>query len=346
MVDDWPLATPSQVGMDGGLLEELAPQFEAWREANLHGVVMIRRGKLVFDRYFEGEDERYGRPLGRVAHGPERLHDLRSISKSVLSLLFGVGFDRGWFGDMDRPILDFFPEHQDLRPWPVAGVTLRHALTMSAGMQWNEYLPYSNPENSERRMIEAPDRARFVLEQPIARPPGITYNYNGGLTELLAIILTRRAGRPLQDFAREALFDPLGISEVEWITYADGAPSAVSGLRLRPRDVARIGWMVLKGGIWRDQKLISQRWIDESTAPHMNGEGLFFYGYQWWLGRSLVKRQEIRWVSAVGWGGQRMFIVPSLDLVVVVTAGLYGSPMMQSIPGEVVLRRYALASCV
>lgn len=346
MVDDWPLAAPSQVGMDGGLLEELGPQFEAWRDANLHGVVMIRRGKLVFERYFEGEDERYGRPLGRVAHGPERLHDLRSISKSVLSLLFGVAVDRGWFGDLDRPILDFFPEYQDLRPWPVAGVTLRHALTMSAGLQWNEYLPYSNPENSERRMIEAPDRARFVLEQPIARPPGITYNYNGGLTELLATVLTRRAGRPLQDFAREVLFGPLGISDVEWITYADGAPSAVSGLRLRPRDLARIGWMALKGGIWRDQRLISQRWIEELTAPHMNGEGLFFYGYQWWLGRSLVKRQEIRWISAVGWGGQRMFLVPSLDLVVVVTAGLYGVTMMQSIPGEVVLRRYALAACV
>jgi CubicO group peptidase (beta-lactamase class C family) len=97
---------------------------------------------------------------------------------------------------------------------------------------------------------------------------------------------------------------------------------------------------------WRDQRLLSQHWIDESTAAHMNGEGLFFYGYQWWLGRSLVKRQEIRWVAAVGWGGQRMFIVPSLDLVVVVTAGLYGNPMMQSIPGEVVLRRYALAACV
>ena len=96
--------------------------------------------------------------------------------------------------------------------------------------------------------------------------------------------------------------------------------------------------------VWNKSQIVSGAWIGESTSPHLNGESLFFYGYQWWLGRSLVNRREIKWISAVGWGGQRMYIVPSLDLVVVVMAGLYENPILMPMVGEVILRRYALSA--
>lgn len=113
---------------------------------------------------------------------------------------------------------------------------------------------------------------------------------------------------------------------------------------MRPRDLAKFGQLVLNGGEWNNRSIVSKAWIDESTGPHVNGEGLFFYGYQWWLGRSFVNRREIKWISAVGWGGQRMYIVPSLDLVVVVMAGLYENPILTPMVGEVILRRYALSA--
>ncbi|HJU17836.1 MAG TPA: serine hydrolase [Stellaceae bacterium] len=162
------------------------------------------------------------------------------------------------------------------------------------------------------------------------------------MTALLAGIVQRTSGRPIDSLARDELFGPLGIADVEWVRYADGTPNAVSGLRMRPRDLAKIGQIVLNGGVWNEKRIVSARWIEQSLAPQINGEGLFFYGFQWWLGRSLVERREIKWISAVGWGGQRLYIVPSLHLVVVVMAGLYDNPPLQSVVGEVVLRRYAL----
>jgi CubicO group peptidase (beta-lactamase class C family) len=273
-------------------------------------------------------------------------HDLRSISKSITSLLVGIALDRGWIKDLDEPVFSYFPEHADLRTPEKDCINLWHLLTMSAGLAWNEYLPYSDPANSERRMIDAPDQCRYVLQQPIARPPGAAYVYNGGLTALLAAILGRTSGRPVDELAKEMLFDPLGIQDIEWIRYADGTPNSVSGLRMRPRDLAKIGQAVLARGTWNGSRIVSEAWVDEATSPHVNGESLFFYGFHWWLGRSLVRRREIKWVSGVGYGGQRLFIVPELELVVVVMAGLYDNPVLQSIPGEVILRRYALSAAL
>jgi CubicO group peptidase (beta-lactamase class C family) len=194
-------------------------------------------------------------------------------------------------------------------------------------------------------MSDAPDRVRFVLEQPLVRPPGAAWIYNGGTTALIAETITRRAGRPLDDLAKELLFDPLGIGGADWVRYGDGTPVAASGLRLRPRDLARIGETVLRRGRWQGRQVVPADWVAAATAPRINGQGLFFYGLQWWLGRSLVRGEEVTWAAGVGWGGQRLFVVPARDLVVVVHAGLYDNPMMQPIPAEVVLRRYALAAC-
>jgi CubicO group peptidase (beta-lactamase class C family) len=169
--DDWDVARPEDAGMRSDTLAGLAPQFEAWTEANLHAALMVRGGRLVFERYFAGEDKAWATPLGRVSHHAGLPHDVRSITKSITSLLFGIAADRGLIGDLDAPALSFFPEYADLRTPAKDGVALRHLLTMSAGFAWNEYLPYSNPANSERRMIDAPDPYRYVFEQPLVRPP-------------------------------------------------------------------------------------------------------------------------------------------------------------------------------
>ncbi|MBA4096965.1 MAG: hypothetical protein C0484_09395 [Rhodospirillum sp.] len=234
LADGWTVASPESMGLDGELIRGIGPHFESWTDTNAHAVLIARHGKLVYERYFTGEDWAWGKALGRVAYDATKRHDLRSISKSITSLLVGIAVDRGWIADLDAPVFTFFPEHADLRTAEKDTITLRHLLTMSAGFAWSEDLPYQNPQNSERLMTDAPDRCRYVLEQPLVRPPGRVYIYNGGTTALLAAILHKAAGQPLDVLAQRELFDPLGIGDVEWIRYIDGTPVAASGLRPPP----------------------------------------------------------------------------------------------------------------
>jgi CubicO group peptidase (beta-lactamase class C family) len=344
--DGWNVSSPEAQGLDARLLRGLATGFEAWPEANVHAILMARNGSLVYERYFTGEDWAWATPLGRVTYDATMKHDIRSITKSVVSLVVGVGMARGWLRDLEAPVFSFFPEYADLCTAEKAALTVRHLLTMATGLAWDEEIPYSNPENSERQMIEAADPLRYVLAQPLVRPPGHVYNYNGGATALLAAIVAKVSGDPIEVLTPRELFQPLGIADFDWVRYANGMANAASGLRLRPRDLAKIGQLVLGRGAWHSRQVVPAPWVAESLTPQINGTGLYFYGFQWWLGRSLVERREIMWAAGVGWGGQRLFVVPSLDLIVVVLAGLYDNPALQPIVGEVVLRRYALASAM
>jgi len=174
-----------------------------------------------------------------------------------------------------------------------------------------------------------------VLQQPVVAPPGQTYNYSGGSTQLLAAIVRRASGQTLDEFARVALFERLGITDVEWNRYANGDPAAAFGLRMRPRDAAKLGQLVLARGVWQGRQIISASWLDESTSPHLKGRPPFLYGYQWWLGRSSIERREVRWAAGFGYGGQRLIVVPDLDLAVVVMAGLYRSPQQIGVPRRI-----------
>lgn len=344
--DGWLVSTPAAEDMSTESLEGLADHFKRWSQANVHAVLMARNGKLVFEHYFTGKDEAWGKPLGKVTYDADKHHDLRSITKSVVALAFGIARERGGLDDLDQPVFDFFPEHADLATGEKKDITLRHLLEMSTGLEWNEDVPYSDPANSEICMTHAQDRCRYDLEQPLVRSPGRAWIYNGGTTALIAEIIFRTTGLQVDALAREALFVPLGITESDWLTYDNGVPIAASGLRLKPRDLLKLGQLVLDRGKAGDRQIVPSDWIDAMTTPQINGMMQFFYGYQWWLGRSLINRQEVTWSAGVGWGGQRLFVVPSQNLVVVVHAGLYDKPDMQMMPGEVVLRRYALTAAM
>ena len=142
---------------------------------------------------------------------------------------------------------------------------------------------------------------------------------------MLADILTRVTGTPLRDFARTALFEPLGITDWEWVADLHGRPMAFTGLRLRPRDMAKLGRLVLNHGQWRGRQLVPADWIAASLQPRIStGFGGLQYGYLWWTGTVAWKGQQLPWSAAFGNGGQRIFILPALDLTVVITSGAYG----------------------
>ncbi|MER7207676.1 serine hydrolase domain-containing protein [Streptosporangium sp. NPDC000239] len=283
------------------------------RAPDLHGVVVTRGRDLIFEYYGEGPDVAWNAPLGTVTFGPDTLHDLRSVTKSVVGLLYGMALEGGHVPDPAEPLYACFPEYPDLAGR--TGLTVGHALTMTLGLEWDESVPYTSPANSEIAMETAPDRYRYVLERPSVEEPGTTWRYCGGASTLLGGLIARGTGVPLEEFARTALFEPLGITAFEWARGGDGVAAAASGLRLTPRDLAGIGRHVLES---------DSPWISRMLTPYVAiGEGLD-YGYQWFLGPG--------WVAGVGNGGQRLYVRPDLGLVVVVTSGRYNLPDAQETP--------------
>jgi CubicO group peptidase (beta-lactamase class C family) len=326
--DGWSLGTPESAGMDGARLCGIPARLKLIG-ADIHSVVVARHGKLVFEQYFAGIDVQWDQPEAHREFAATSLHDMRSASKSVVSLLVGIAIDRKLIASADEPVVKFFPQYAAAPGWDA--VTLRHLLTMSSGIQWDEALPWSDPKNDEPHLLFEPEPLRYVLSKSAVAPPDTLWTYNGGGTDLLGNLLERVSGKTLKAFAGEVLFGPLGISEFEWRDWPrNGKISAAGGLRLRPRDAAKIGQLILNRGAWQGKQIVPAEWIDTSTTPRFQAVGYFgstlFYGYQWWLGRSLSNGREFKWVGAFGWGGQRIFIVPELDLVMMTTAAQYGKP--------------------
>jgi CubicO group peptidase (beta-lactamase class C family) len=331
-LDDWETASPEDVGIDAAILckitQELAVQGGATARPdrrNVHAVLVVRHGKLVFETYAAGEDENWDGPIGLVPHDVVTKHNVFSISKSVVSLLFGIALERKLIAGTDIPILPFFPEYADLKTSKWDKILLRHLLTMTPGSDWNEETAWMDPYNTVRAMYEAADPYRYILGREVVHEPDARWQYNSGATELLGAVLKKATGKPLDEFAKEALFDPLHIQDFEWSTMLNGEPAAAGALRLRPRDTAKIGQLVLNGGTWQGQRIVPEDWLKQSTEPRFDTSwGGLQYGYQWWLGTSpFGAGRTVDWIAAIGIGGQRIFIVPTLDLVVVTNAGLY-----------------------
>lgn len=334
--DGWILATQAEVGLDAAKLCELDSFIAQWPEANIHAVIVVRNGKLAMERYFTGEDERWGDKLGRVTYGPEVKHDLRSISKSVTSLLVGIALAEGKFPALGSSVFDAFPDYADLRTPDKARITFRDLLTMSAGLAWDENVPWNDPRNTEAGMIWAPDPFRYILSRPVAYPAGTVYAYSGGGTSLLGETLVRSTGRSLRDYGREKLFLPIDAPDFEWLDAgASGKLGAFGSLRLRPRDAAKLGRLLLTDGQWNGKQVLPAGWVAESIKPRINGEGLYFYGYQWWLGRSFRNGSQLDWAAGVGLGGQRLYVVPALDLIVMINAGHYRDSLQGVIPAGI-----------
>lgn len=321
---EWPVQSPEASGLDPAVLCALDGELDRAPISDIHGVVVVRAGKLLYETYRPGEDRILGVRLGVIPHDADTLHDIRSVTKSVVSLLVGIAVDRGLIAGVDDPMFAYLPDYAAQRTDDNQRILLRHLLTMTSGLRWDEDLPYADPKNSLARMNAAPDPYRYVLEQRLVHDPGSWWAYSSGNTMLLGAVLRQATGKELPEFAREALLAPLGITRVEWIDVEPARqPAAWGGLRLRPRDMAKIGQLILNRGTWNGRRIVSEAWIKEATEPRVNGWPPYRYGYQWVVGASTVNGHEISWVAGWGYGGQRLYIVPSLDLAVAITAGLW-----------------------
>ena len=335
--DGWTTSAPEQTGIDRHRLDQLTESIRAHPEYNVHAVLIERDGRLVYEEYFSGTDERWGQRLGHVTFTRDTLHDLRSVTKSVVSALVGVALSSGAIPSLDAPLLDYFPEYKDLQVPERRRITIRHALSMSAGLEWNEDIPYTDPRNDEIAMDRSPDPLRYALGRPIVAPPGTEWRYNGGTTQILGAILQRATKQPLAEYARTMLFSPLGITEFEWLGRG-GVPSPASGLRLRPRDLAKFGSLYLHDGQWNGRQVIPRDWVHESTRrqltfPRNRERG---YAYQWWHACYTTPSGPVEVPTAVGNGEQRIYILRSRQAVVTVLSGRYND-FTQSPPERLLL---------
>jgi CubicO group peptidase (beta-lactamase class C family) len=308
----WPVATPADVGLAEQPLLDLKRDIALGEYGDVHSTLIVRNGRLVYEEYF-GDATR------------EDLHRVYSVTKSVAATLIGIAWDRGLIEDLDEPLVGFFPEYETLAN-PGQGkdaITLRHALQMRTGIEWDEWsTDYIDPTNPTVALFASDDWMKFMLDRPMAAPPGSEFVYNSGVSMLLSGVLEHATGSRVSEFADDALFGPLGVTETLWATGPNEIYNTGWGLRLRSRDMARIGQLYLQRGVWDGERVISEAWIDASTEPgttFSRGDG---YGYQWWLGGAPHESEAPYGVpSARGWGGQFIVVVPSLNAVVVTTQG-------------------------
>jgi CubicO group peptidase (beta-lactamase class C family) len=358
---EWQKVAPQDVGVAPEIGARLDRLMEAKRAWGLHGVLVARGRRILLERYFDGEDNNWGQALGIVHFTPETPHNLYSVTKSIVALIYGIALAEGKVPAPSTPLYSLFPEYADL----VAAderrqqQTIAHALSMSLGVQWNEVgLAYDSPSNDEIGMEMAKDRYRFVLERPVVGASGKRWHYSGGATALLGRLIAKGTGRSLPEYARVALFDPIGIGHTEWLTSkdtwvarqsggGDGEPIAASGLRMTPRDLARIGQLVLDNGAAAGRQVVPAAWLVECFMPRVSVNELQRYGYQWYLGDMEFlaggRARLEHWVGCAGNGGQRLYVWPDLDLIIVITAGNY-SEGEQWIPPIRVVREVVLPS--
>ena len=349
----WLPITPTEAGFAPDLESRLDKAIEDKRVRNLHGLIVLSHDRLLLERYFEGEDRVRGiGEIGRVTFTPDTMHDLRSCSKSIVGLLYGIALQQGKVLPPETPLFDAFPEYADLANSDGRNrLTIQHVLTMTMGTDWDESsLPYSDPNNCETAMDSAPDRYRYILERSVIDTPGAHWTYCGGATALLARLIAQGAGQTLHQFARANLFDPLGMGPTDWATGHDGEPFAASGARMSVRDLARIGQMMLHGGKAGDRAVVPADWVTRCITPVVSADEIRRYGCQWFIldvafGKPkgwAVGRLERMWM-AMGEGGQRLFIIPALQLIIAITAGNYGKED-QWIPPTRILREVVLGS--
>jgi hypothetical protein len=335
----WIKDRPEAVGLDGKVLAAFDADLASGKYSLVDSFAVYRCGKMVFEQtyphdyehIYEKEASERG-PLNAhligwynyfdpawhpYYHGTE-LHSMQSVSKTVSSVIIGIAMTRGDFkAGLDTPLLRYFDvakvKNVDDRK---RRITLRHVLTMTTGLDWNEEVAYDDPKNDSSLMEAADDWVQYVIDRPMAQEPGKVFNYSSGVSELLAHIFERETGKDIEHYGAKYLFAPLGI-EYFWKRTPLGVVDTEGGLFLKNSDLAKIGDLYLNGGMWDGKQIVSKEWVRQSVAPSIDAEEGFKYGFKWWL-LPRTDRTTYVWMAR-GFGGQRLMVFSEEAMIAVFT---------------------------
>lgn len=307
--DGWSIRDWRQSELDTTLLYRFFNELHTTPH-QLHSILIVQKGQLVLEEYFEG-------------YSPQKKHDLRSVTKSITGILMGIALDKGYVKSIDDPVQAYFKDDPRFTQHPT--LTIRHLLTMSTGLDCNDWDPTS--KGQEDRVYKKRHWLQYFWQLPAIHPPGEVAHYCT-MGQVVAMELIQQASAmPIERFAQRYLLEPLGIHDVAWKHTSkrkNVLPSA-KRLYLSSRNLAKIGQLLLQKGRWKDQPLISPTWLEAMTATQVTITGLN-YGFLWWQIPLSTNQQTHVLQAATGNGGQYLLVVPKLDLVVVFTGGAYNSP--------------------
>lgn len=294
-------------GIDKRQIQDMVAKVVDGAYKDVHSVLIFRNNKLVVEEYFYEYDR-------------NSLHQLRSATKSFVSALIGIALGKGLIKSIDEPVISFFPEYQIITDKDLKEkVTIRHLLTNRSGFDCD--ISDDSSAGSEQRMGMSDDWVRFTLELPMIDTPGTKGRYCSGNVIILGRILEKVSNKKLDEFARENLFEPLGIKQFKWNFKPDRSSSdTFCQLYLRPRDMGKFGLLYLNNGQWNNKQIIPPGWVRESTTEQsmINATS---YGYLWWLQWLNSGGQRYDGVAAKGNGGQRIYLFPAYQLLAVITGG-------------------------
>ncbi len=298
--DAWPTSSPEDQGVDSAKLADLLEYIKN-NGVSVNSITIVRNNHLIMDAYFH--------PFAF-----DTKHIIHSCTKSVMSLLVGIAIDKGYIKDVRRPVLDFFPgktvENVDANK---KAMTVENLLTMTSGLGCRDSWRYRWKGLFE--MHHSDDWVRHVLDLPMIEPPGTRFEYCNGASFLLSAIVHKAVGTSTLEFARKHLFEPLGVSDVKWSVSPGGVHAGDGNLWLKPHDMAKIGFLYLNKGKWGDRQIVTEKWVEASTSPHIVANLFDHYGYQLWIDSS-------GFFTAVGHRGQFIFVVPDKNLIAVFTSDL------------------------
>jgi CubicO group peptidase (beta-lactamase class C family) len=294
----WKYASSEDFGMDSSFMQDIMIDIKS-SPANIKVdcVLVVKNGFIVFEKYFNNYTQ-------------DKPHIVYSCTKSILSTIFGIAYEKKFIPTLDTRLIEIFPgksiEHLD----ELKGtITLRNLLMMSAGFDARDSWLY-NWENLDE-LHEAPDAVSYMLNLPMSFEPGTEFEYTNGVSHLLSCIITEKTGESAASFGEKYLFDPLGITLHQWDSDNKGRNWGYNRIYLTPQDMAKIGFLFLHEGEWDGEQIISSEWVAEATEHKIDANLASGYGYQWWV--------EENYYFALGYMGQFIFVFPDKDLIIVFT---------------------------
>lgn len=326
--DGWPTGDLAAEGIDTPTIVDMMDRILFGSFPGIDSIAIARNGKLLLYWYDTG------RKLDEfddwIGNRDRERHVLHSTSKSFTSALIGIAIDRGFIASTQVGFYGMFPYSSYANPdTRKDDMTLEDALTMRLGLRWDEWSwPYTDSRNDLATLTSRhSDWPKALLDLPMIHDPGTVFAYNTAATTTIGQALENATGQPMAQFANANLFYPMQINDAEWATTPTGLPVGGSGLFLRTRDLAKFGQLYVDGGVWQGQRLVSAAWVAESVVPRVDLSSIVGdatgYGYQWWLDELDYGTATVETWSTRGYGGQYVFCVPSLNLVVAFTGHNY-----------------------
>jgi CubicO group peptidase (beta-lactamase class C family) len=354
--DGLDVATLAEVGLENQPIFDAIRRIKGGKYGETHSILIFKNNKLVLEEYFKGHTYKWDAPghYGEnVTWDKDMPHCIHSDTKSITSLCIGIAIDKGFIKSVQQSIFDYLPDYQHLNKNNKEYVTIEHLLTMTSGFHWEEWgVSLASIENDQIGIWFWEDGPiNYVLNRELVAVPGTRFNYSGGDIQILVEILKNATGMTLDEFSKKYLFEPLGITSFDWwLRFPNGGDiQGAGGLKITPRDMVKIGAMMLNKGVWNGNRIVSERWVEKCMTSYPVNSGIKIpgedlgkvgYSYTWWTKDFSPRNDNLNMFFAVGWGGQKIFILPELDMVITFTGANYNSKVKQNS----ILEKYILTA--